>query len=180
MTKNEQLSSLKFFLEAQATLRRKMYLDLDWKYGGFEELVLDCGTLMKAKPLPATMKHGFLQQCYCNCQELAFERKSLTYVEGYGLAPQVSIPVAHAWLLTAEGDVIDPTWNPPGTVYLGVPLSTKWVKSFLESRIQKTNIQNFSIFEGNYLEEYSLLKHGIPPAAYSIHSLNFTIFSDQD
>jgi hypothetical protein len=178
MTDSESLSSLKFFLEAQATLRRKLNPHLDWKYGGFEELILDCGTLMKAKPLPTTIKHGSPQQCYWNCQELVSKRKNLTYVEGYGLAPQVSIPVAHAWLLTPEGDVIDPTWNPPGTVYLGVPLSSEWVKSFLESRIQRTNTQNFSIFEGNYLETYSLLKHGLPPAAYSTHSLKATKLSN--
>jgi hypothetical protein len=177
MTDNESLSSLKSFLEAQAILMRKIHSNPGWKYGGFEELVLDCGALMKAKPLPQNIKHGSPKQCYWNCQEIAFKRGNLTYVEGYAIAPQVSLPVAHAWLLTPEGDVIDPTWNPPGTVYLGVPLSTNWLKSFLESRRQRKNIQNLSIFEGNYLEHYSLLKHGLPPAAYSTQSLNATKLS---
>lgn len=177
MTDSESLSSLKFFLEAQATLMREIHSKPDWKYGGFEELVLDCGTLIKAKPLPRNIKHGSPKQCYWNCQELVFKRKNLTYVEGYAIAPQVSIPVAHAWLLTPEGYVIDPTWNPLGIVYLGVPLSTDWIKSFLKLRKQTTNIQNFSIFQGNYLEKYSLLKNGLPPNAYSPHSLYTTKLS---
>lgn len=177
MTDSESLSSLKFFLEAQATLMRKIHSKPDWKYGGFEELVLDCGTLIKAKPLPRNIKHGSPKQCYWNCQELVFKRKNLTYVEGYAIAPQVSIPVAHAWLLTPEGYVIDPTWHPLGIVYLGVLLSTDWIKSFLELRKQTTNIQNFSIFQGNYLEKYSLLKNGLPPNAYSPHSLYTTNLS---
>lgn len=177
MTDSESLSSLKFFLEAQAALIRKFHSKPDWKYEGFEELVLNCGTLMKAKPLPRNIKHGSPKQCYWNCQELVYKRKNLTYVEGYAIAPEVSIPVAHAWLINPEGDVIDPTWNPLGTVYLGVPFSTSWVKSFLESRRQRTNTQNFSIFEGNYLEKYSLLQNGLPSDAYSPHLLNTTKIS---
>jgi len=123
MTDNE-LSSLKSFLKAQAILMRKIHSNPDWKYGGFEELVLDCGALMKAQSLPQNIKHGSPKQCYWNCQEIAFKRRNLTYVEGYAIAPQVSIPVAHAWLLTREGDVIDPTWNPPGIIYIGVPFTT--------------------------------------------------------
>lgn len=177
MTDSESLSSLKFFLEAQATIIRKIHSKPDWKYEAFEELVLDCGILMKAKPLPRNIKHGSPKQCYWNCQELVFKRKNLTYVEGYAIAPQVPIPVSHAWLLTPEAYVIDPTWNPPGVVYLGIPLSTNWVKSFLKSREQTTNTQNLSIFEGNYLEEYSLLKNGLPPNACSAPSLYTTKLS---
>lgn len=167
MTDNESLSSLKPFLEAHAILMRKIHSNPDWKYGGFEELVLDCGALMKAKPLPQNIKHSSPKQCYWNCQKMAFKRRNLTYVEGYAIAPQVSIPVAHAWLLTFEGDVIDPTWNPPGIIYIGVPLSTNWVKSFLELRRQNNKVDDLSIFGGNYLENYSLLKDGLPINAYS-------------
>ena len=176
MLSDESLA-LKQFLESQVSLLKKIHLNADWKYGGFEELVQECGSLMKAKPLPPNIKLRSPKQCYRNCQELVFKRKNLTYVEGYALALDVTIPLAHAWLLTAEEEVIDPTWNPPGTVYLGVPFSTEWVKSFLKSRKQRTNTQNLSILEGNYLENYSLLKQGLPLAAYSTYSLNATKIS---
>jgi hypothetical protein len=76
------------------------------------------------------------------------------------------MPFAHAWLIDREGRAIDPTWVPPGVAYLGVPLSTKWVQSVLDSRRQRGRDIDLSIFEGNYLEKYSLLKEGLPPEAY--------------
>lgn len=167
---NDQILSLKSILEALSALRRETYPDSNWKYRGFEELVLDCGILMEALLLPPTIQYGSPKQCYWNCQKLVFKRKDLTYVEGFALIPRLLIPVAHAWLLTSEGEAIDPTWNPVGAAYCGVPLSTKWVKSFLASRKQRTQIEDFSIFEGNYLEQFSLLKQGLPPAAYPTHS----------
>ena len=85
MIDSESLSSLKLFLEAQATFIRKFHSKPDWKYGGFEELVMDCGSLMEAKPLPKNIKHGSPKQCYWNCQKLVFKRKNLTYVEGYAI-----------------------------------------------------------------------------------------------
>lgn len=146
---------------------RRFYSKPDCKYAGFEELVLDCGTVMAAKPLTEDIDLGLPKSCYMNSQQLAFQRKDLTYVEGYVLAEDISFPIAHAWLLTPEGHAIDPTWETPGICYLGVPFSTEWVKSVLKARKKKGRGNDLSIFECNYLEAYSLLKQGLPPDARS-------------
>ena len=164
--KEQLLSQLKQYLQDRAFIIRKIYSKPDFKYAGFEELVLDCGTVMEAKPLPATLKRGMPKSCYWNSQQLAFKRKSLTYVEGYALAEDVPMAVAHAWLLTPEGYAIDPTWESPGICYLGIPFSTKWFKSVLVSRRERGRGDDISIFESNYLEGYSLLKQGLPRDAY--------------
>ena len=162
------LSSLKSYLETFALLRRGNHPE-DWKYGGFEELVLNCGIAMDAKPLPRNIERGTPKQCYANCQRLAFRRKTLTYVEGYAVpALRTPMPIPHAWLLTAEGEAIDPTLETPGIIYLGVPLSTGWVKTFLAERQKRTKKDDISIFEGNILEDYSLLKEGLPPDATAL------------
>jgi purine-nucleoside phosphorylase len=75
------------------------------------------------------------------------------------------MPIAHAWLLNSEGEAIDPTWEVPGVAYLGVPLSTKWIEEFLASRKKVNKTEDFSIFGGNHLEKYSLLRQGLPSAA---------------
>lgn len=165
-TKEQRLYQLKQYLQDRADLIRKLYSKPDSKYAGFEELVLDCGTAMTANPMPATIKQGLPKSCYWNSQQLAFKRKSLTYVEGYALAEDISFPIAHAWLLTPEGYAIDPTWETPGICYLGVPFSTEWVKSVLKARKKRGRGDDLSIFECNYLEEYSLLKQGLPTEAY--------------
>lgn len=162
----EPLSKLRQLLQERATLARNIRPNLDWKYAGFEELVLDCGTAMEVKPLPKDIKKAAPKRCYFNSQQLAFKKKHLTYVEGYVLAADISFPIAHAWLMTPEGDAIDPTLEPPGIAYIGIPFSTKWLKSVLALRKKKGRDDDLSIFECNYLEEYSLLKQGIPADAY--------------
>ena len=37
-------------------------------------------------------------------------------------------------LIDSEGKVIDPTWDEPGTVDLGVPFDTKWSINLLRKR----------------------------------------------
>ena len=165
-TEEQRLSQLKQYLQDRADLIRKLHSKPDCQYAGFEELVLDCGTTMEAKPLPKNIKRGLPKCCYWNSQQLAFKRKSLIYVEGYALAEDVPMAVAHAWLLTPEGYAIDPTWETPGICYLGVPFSTEWVKSVLKERKKRGRGDDLSIFEYNYLEEYSLLKQGLPTDAY--------------
>lgn len=159
----QPLDELRQYLQDQADLIRKFYFKPDSRYAGFEELVLDCGTVMKPQPLPKNIKRGLPKSCYWNSQQIAFKRTDLAYVEGYVLITEPTFVTAHAWLLTPEGYAIDPTWETPGAIYLGVPFSTKWVKSFLKRRGRDNEI---SIFQSNYLEEYSLLKQGLPTDAY--------------
>jgi hypothetical protein len=135
----------------------------NWKYQRYEELVLDCGFIMEPQPLPETIEFGSPQFSYWNCQQLAFADSSLTYVEGYALHADVGFPISHAWLLAPDGYAIDPTWDSPGC-YLGVPLSTAWVQSVLAAR---NRIDNLSIFDGNYIEKFSLLKEGLPVGAFA-------------
>ena len=102
-------------------------------------------------------------ECQWNCQQLAFADTRLTYAEGYALHADVGFPISHAWLLTPDGYAIDPTWDSPGC-YFGVPLATAWVESVLESR---NPLDNLSIFDGNYIERFSLLKDGLPVDAFA-------------
>lgn len=164
--KDEPLSQLKSDLEELLKVKKKIYAHLDFKYIGFEQLILDCGTAMEAKLLPANIKRGLPKSCYYNCQKLAFEKEDFIYVEGYALMDDPLFTTAHAWLLTPYGDAIDPTWETPGDAYLGIPLSTEWIRLFLESRKQRGRENDISIFESNYLESWSLLKEGLPPEAY--------------
>ena len=67
--------------------------------------------------------------------------------------------------MTPDGYAIDPTWDEPGVTYLGIPFSTDWVKSILKARKAKGREEDLSILEGNYIENCSLLKEGLPDKA---------------
>ena len=161
-TETNEIEEFKGYLQDLAAVMKKVPGRTDWKYRGFEELVLECGKVMEPKPLPKTIKRGQPRICYANCQRLVLKNRSLTYVEGYAMAQGVSIPLHHAWLLDANGYVIDPTWEPFGCCYLGIPLATSWVKSIWHSRKQKGRPDELSILQGNHLEDFSIFKQGFP------------------
>lgn len=166
--------SIQEYLKQRSQLMKTISSHKNFKYSGFEELILDCGKLMK--PSATQELWGLPKSCYYNCQELIDEEEGLIYVEGYALSEGTnSFPFAHAWLINDEGEVIEPTWEQPGIEYLGVPLATEWVKSIIDSRQQKGQNNVLSIFEGNYLEDFSLLKHGLPREAYVELSFKFVI-----
>lgn len=156
--------SLQEYIEQRAELMKTINSHKDFKYSGFEELILDCGKLMK--PSATQEAQGLPKSCYYNCQELIDEEKGLIYVEGYALSKEIDFfPFAHAWLINDLREVIEPTWEQPGIEYFGVPLATEWVKSIIDAR-QLKGQDDLSIFEGNYLESFSLLKYGLPKEAY--------------
>ncbi|MEG4431561.1 hypothetical protein QUA95_15905 [Microcoleus sp. F10_A2] len=164
-TETTEIEEFKGYLQDLVAVMKKVPGRTDWKYRGFEELVLECGRVMEPRPLPKNIKQGQPSFCYANCQRLVLKNRSLTYVEGYAMAAGVSIPLHHAWLLDANGYVIDPTWETPGCCYLGIPLSTAWVKSIWNSRKQKGRTDELSILQGNHLEDFSIFKQGFPADA---------------
>lgn len=157
-TQNISAQQIKEYLENVVAATEVPHKRARWMYRRYEELVLQCGFPMEPKPLPQTVKAGAPKFSYWNCQQLAFASATLTYVEGYALHPDVGFPIAHAWLLDTDFRAIDPTWDSLGC-YFGVPLATEWVQSVVAAR---NLFDNLSIFDGNYIEKFSLLKEGLP------------------
>lgn len=159
-------TELQQYLQDRTTLLKKLRSSQGCKYIGIEELILTYGKAMSAQPMPATIRRGLPKSCYYNSQKVAFKHSDLIYVEGYAIAQDISIPFAHAWLMTLEGFAIDVTWDEPGVAYFGIPFNTDWIKSILAARKARGREDNLSMLEGNYIEEFSLLTVGLPNEAY--------------
>lgn len=136
-----------------------------WKYNSFEELILDCGREMSFAPLPQNVEPGLPKGCYYNCLQLLDKHPELIYCEGYALAEGLVLPVPHAWLINLSGEVIDPTWN-TDSAYIGIPFDTDWLISLFESRNPEDYL---SVFENNYMEDFSLLTEGLPEKAIAVN-----------
>lgn len=95
---------------------------------GWHSFVVDRGFYWPGNALPAAFKRKPARECFQNAGELALRfPDSLTYVEG--LAHRM-IPVPHAWCVTAEGQVVDPTWdNPEEAAYFGIPIRYDYLKN---------------------------------------------------
>lgn len=107
-----------------------------WRHKSYEELCLELGEVVKA-PLfvPDYLSSYWFerQQCYYNAWTVATCEPGWTYVEGYALLS--TLPLSHAWLLSPDGDLVDPTWaqvDPEITdgvtpIYCGVRFGTDYI-----------------------------------------------------
>jgi hypothetical protein len=73
---------------------------------------------------PKGVRKGRNTFCFMNAARIALDHEHLgwQYVEGYATS-DFGFSVHHAWVLDAEGTVIETTWQKPGQAYLGVVFS---------------------------------------------------------
>ncbi len=96
-----------------------------------ERFVLCHGRDYTAQELPDEFVRMEQGQCFKNAAIMAMDDDALTYVEGFGLKPSL-IPLYHAWCATADGMVIENTWEyEPGTEYIGVPIPLKTLRKII-------------------------------------------------
>ncbi len=83
---------------------------------------------------------GIPRRCFGNAQDILFSRDGrqdgLIYVEGYACSGSLgfAFPTHHAWLVDAEGRVLDPTWDDPEvSTYFGVPFNPDYVAGIVKS-----------------------------------------------
>lgn len=112
------------------------------------QLILRYGRPSQIGPVPEVWSEIRLpkKQCFQNAAELAFQHpEDLLYVEGYAFADiEIHMPLAHAWLETREGFVVDPTWQ-KGSGYFGIPFSAERLAGYLAESEQYGILQSLWI-----------------------------------
>lgn len=122
-------------LKQHMVSRRKLMMannNTKLKFSCMEDFVLSYGRLFPDYlPKPKWVRKGVIKQCFSNCAKAVIRNHDkLIYCEG--LASGI-IPVNHAWCLTTDGKVIDPTWDGredikrEGTEYFGVMFKFDYV-----------------------------------------------------
>lgn len=102
--------------------RRLADAERDERFGNPAAVVKARGRLWTPGEVPDGVEAGTPKQCFRNASQLASRRADLTYVEGFALS---IVPLHHAWCVTEDGVVVDPTWSggnglDPGAAYYGV------------------------------------------------------------
>lgn len=103
------------YLEGMVDIISGMHRKKPLSYCCMEDFVLKNGQFYADKVPSEDVPRGELKQCFANSQKLA-EKQGLRYVEGYASG---ILPVIHAWVISEDGKVIDPTWE-FGEFYFGV------------------------------------------------------------
>lgn len=131
-------AALRTYLEGCAALARIALPEppAGFRFRSHHELVLELGRPMHAAAgLPKAAPRGNLRYCYGNTLRLISHYPRLIYCEGYAMPwadGRAGEPSLHAWALTANGRVWDPTWPDPfNSAYFGIAFSPADVARFV-------------------------------------------------
>jgi DNA topoisomerase-1 len=131
-----------------------------WKHGSIQGMVIEEGQWDNPQPLPKGVRRGTMKQCFQNAYQLATRDSEYTYVEGYAMTKGIPLAIEHAWVVDKAGNVVDNTWDTPGTAYLGIHFDT----SFVEQQAAKTGV--YGVLGGYHMEATrELLENGLPSGA---------------
>jgi hypothetical protein len=116
----------------------------DWYDAQTNDVVRARGRAFDAgfEPIEADEQWTEMGNCFENATQIAWgDHPDWTYTEGYAYPAagdpwmvMVGEPVHHAWLVTDEGKVYDPTWGNTGSAYVGVPVETTFLYEELARR----------------------------------------------
>jgi len=125
-----------------------------------DEFLVKEGRSFGARPRPADVPQMPRGWCFVNAACLLLYHDDWNFGEGYVLGANGEVAM-HGWAVTAEGDVVDPTFQPPEvTEYYGVVFQRepylKWVG---DCRGDADVLWSFRCFE----RKDAALKRGEPP-----------------
>lgn len=151
----------------------------NWYAQSHEALVLNDGIRMEPKKRTEVYKDWKLMfdlvpfdisllsegSAYKNAQKLAKTYPNcFEYVEGFILIDHKL--VHHAWVRDMlDAKAIEVTFSDTDVQYFGVPFELDWVEKVIASRLKDDTVSDrnlLSIIEGNFLDDFKLLKSGSP------------------
>lgn len=146
----------------------------EWYAQSFEELVMKDGERMKCKQgaeflytLQNLDSIDFSEGlAYKNAQYFARSfPNAYNYVEGFALANNKLFH--HAWVQSKlDLKAVDVTFSELEIQLFGIALDIEWVDQVIASRLKNDSISprfSQSIIEGNFLDDFTLLKSGVTP-----------------
>lgn len=118
----------------------QMNAEMERGFGPATALLQHAKTFEPADTNPSWLTLGPAKQCFDNVTRIVIERldagdTSIHYAEGYAMDAELAIPMQHAWLVDADGKVIDPTWRDVAdNLYFGVVFETDFVINLLRNK----------------------------------------------
>ena len=126
----------------------------DWRYRSFAQLLLAEGAVFGDRVAVPAGQHGQPGQCFANARAFS-DAQDLAYVEGWASTARFPLGLEHAWCLTVDGLVMDPTWPAElGLVYVGLGVSAAYRRSVAAPSLLHPHEDGLA-----------LLRHGLPDPA---------------
>lgn len=163
---SKDFDEIRSYLRAVVTVRKQCtpVHNKDWKYCCWEEVILRHGIPFgpAVKRLGKNIRRGRMKECFSNSyMARALVGDKVTYCEGIAVP---LIPVTHAWLVSRNGRVHDPTWKPEekNVPYFGIGFDFGFVMA------QFDLWRACGIFAQWGPFAVHILKHGFPKGAITI------------
>ena len=126
------------------------------RFPGMDALVAEYGQSWQSVSWKSWRGRGYrrmkVKGCFRNAFDHSERHEELTYVEG--LADAGYLPIHHAWCITPEGQVVDPTWREsnhsmPVTdwEYFGIPLESSFIWSVLAQKHTYGVLDHLPLYE---------------------------------
>jgi hypothetical protein len=133
------IEAIRSWLHAQVLVMQKHQPDC--RHASFAEFLLAHGREFR---IPPAREDGLNNKtCYANAQRLVGEHpRKLIYCEGLAVPARTGSPVDHAWCVSRQGWVLDPTWD-DGLAYFGVPIKLSFVLASQGHRTECSIIDNW-------------------------------------
>lgn len=154
----------------------------DWYAQSAEGLVLTDGERMELKTqgsrfyLPESFESFNFSQgdAYKKAQHCSRQYSHrYEYVEGFALLGHKLFH--HAWIKDkTDGKAVDVTFNEPEIQLFGIVFDIEWVDKAIASRLKDDSISlrfSQSVIEGNFLDDFALLKSGVTPPGRTSNGL---------
>ncbi|MFE2912448.1 hypothetical protein ACFXI0_07825 [Kitasatospora indigofera] len=126
-----------------------------WTHRTVQSLLLAEGRWFTPAGLPSQITPLPERDCFANAALTERTHPGLLYAEGFAMPASVPFPVAHAWCVTPDGRVVDPTWTDfAGAAYIGLPIA--------DTRLRPDPLHPNGVLERPETL-YPLLRDGVPP-----------------
>lgn len=123
-------------------------------YPNLPAFILGEGRAYTPAPRPRGLRKMANRLCYRNALYTAWDHPEWQYVEGYAVSLQ-GIPCEHAWVVTPEGVVVDPTWHDPDlAAYYGVAIPT----GIVGAHVSRNRV--FGVLVNDWRNGCAILKSG--------------------
>ena len=116
------------------------------------------GEEFEAQPLPQGIRQGNQGECYMNASLLVMTHPDLDFAEGYAQSADIpGLTFQHAWAVTKDGKVVDPTWKKPeGSKYFGV----RYAREAYLAHIVKAKF--YGVIGAGHRESLKVAESGVP------------------
>ncbi|WP_310412542.1 hypothetical protein [Chamaesiphon sp. OTE_8_metabat_110] len=156
-----ELERLRSNLQEYAAAMERIYANFPGKYSSTQKLIAELGIGFDRKIESSFI--GEPRECHKNAFDVLMEypKPELYYCEGFATYAEATMPVYHAWLVSEQGTIIDPTWRKPASFIEPAYIGVVFDREFVRTVAVETGI--YGLLENDRFRDFQIKRLGLAP-----------------